>query len=69
MGERAAAGGRAVSAFMNGYRAALEDIEQALLDVPCRCTLNDAARECLIYRRDVSVIVLGAIQGCPCEPP
>ncbi len=55
--------------FMDGYRAALEDIQQALLDVPCRCTLTEAARECLIYRRDVTVIVDGALRGCPCEPP
>ncbi len=45
--------------FMDGYRAALEDIQQALLDVPCRCTLTEAARECLIYRRDVARIVAG----------
>ena len=58
-----------MSAFMDGYKAALEDLEQALLEVPCRCTLREAAWECLIYRRDVTVLVEGGLRGCPCEPP
>lgn len=58
-----------MSAFMDGYKAALEDMQQALLEVPCRCTLREPDWECLIYRRDVTVIVEGALNGCPCEPP
>jgi len=54
---------------MDGYRSALEDIQQALLDVPCRCASTEPYWECLIYRRDVTVVVEGALRGCPCEPP
>ena len=54
---------------MDGYRAALEDIDQALADVPCRCPIGAEYGECRIYRADVEVIIEGALRGCPCEPP
>ena len=69
MGECAAARGRAVSTFMDGYRAAWEDIQQALDNVPCRCQKTDTRGHCLIYRGDLDAIIEGALRGCPCEPP
>lgn len=69
MGERAAARGRAVSAFMDGYRAAIEDMEQALEDVTCRCQDTHTRDRCIIYRTDLHAIIMGALRGCRCEPP
>ncbi len=54
---------------MDGYRAALEDMQQALGNVPCRCELYESAGECVIYWRDVDAIVQGALRGCPGQPP
>lgn len=67
MGERATAGGRAVSAFMEGYKAALEDIEQALEDVTCRCQDTHTRDRCIIYRTDLQAVIDGALRGC--QPP
>lgn len=52
---------------MDGYRAALEDIDQALAEVPCRCRIGRDNGECRIYRADIEVIIEGALRGC--EPP
>jgi hypothetical protein len=52
---------------MDGYRAALEDIDQALAQVPCRCPIDIDVVECRIYRADIEVIIEGALRGC--EPP
>lgn len=54
---------------MDGYRAAWEDIQQALDNVPCRCQKTDTRGHCLIYRGDLDAIIVGALRGCPCEPP
>ena len=58
-----------MTAFMDGYRAALEDMDQALQDVPCRCLDTHTRDRCLIYRADMAAVVQGALRGCPCEPP
>lgn len=58
-----------MSAFMDGYRAALEDMEQYLENVPCRCQETHMRTRCLIYRSDVEAYLEGALRGCPCEPP
>ncbi len=54
---------------MDGYRAALEDMEQYLENVPCRCQDTHMRTRCLIYRSDVDAYLEGALRGCPCEPP
>lgn len=62
-----------MTAFMDGYKAAWEDILQALEDVPCRCCPYHDCRDthkddrCHIYRGDLDAIVQGALRGC--EPP
>lgn len=58
-----------MTAFMDGYRAAWEDIGQALEDVPCRCQDTHTRDRCIIYRADLQAIITGALRGCLCEPP
>jgi len=56
-----------MSEFMEGYKAALEDMEQALEDVTCRCQDTHTRDRCIIYRTDLHAVIEGALRGC--QPP